>query len=241
MAEPDTKIAESIRSGSYFKEARSWFETLYIGPISERSFFLIVAFLASLVALFSISAVFRLMPLTNRDPVLVYSSERSDDVYMSLTALTDRRQPVNPAIAKFFITQYVIAREGYFAQTFATNARFVRAQSDAGAYNAYATAYSPTNPESPFAALGEYGQRLITINTAQIGRIKGGKGTAEVTFTAETRGTAAPSTTHWTAELNYIYNELETRSKVNPKTGAEELDITEPHFQVVNYVLKKTS
>ncbi|MDX2095425.1 MAG: VirB8/TrbF family protein [Alphaproteobacteria bacterium] len=239
MAEQDEHIAESIRSGAYFTQARAWFEVMYIGPISERSFFLLIAFLAALVALFSASALVRLMPLTDRSPVLVPASARNDDIYMSLLPLTEGGQAVNPSILQFFVTQYVIAREGYFSQTFVTNARFVRAQSDVAAYNAYAVAYTPGNAASPFAALGEYGQRLITIHSVRMGRRTEGKGSAEVTFSAETRGVDAPSTTRWTARLEYIYTELATRVVDNVETGEKDLDITDPHFQVVNYVLEQ--
>lgn len=239
MVEQDKQIAESIRNGAYFVQSRAWYETLYIGPISERTFFLIIAILAGLVAFFSLSAVLRLMPLTNRDPVLVYASDRPDDVYMSLIPLTEKNQHVNSGIVQFFVTQYVIAREGYFSQTFNANARFVRAQSDAAAYNAYATTYSPTNAASPFAGLGEYGQRLVTIRSVRIGRSDDGTGSAEVNFTAETKGGEAPSTTSWTAKLTYTYNELTTEETIDPKTGKKDLRITDPHFQVVNYVLQQ--
>jgi len=240
MAEQNKQIAESIRNGSYFVEARAWYEALYIGPISERTFFLIIAVLSLLVAFFSVSAVMRLMPLTNRDPVLVHASDRPDDVYMTLLPLTERNEQINPAITQFFITQYVISREGYFSQTFAANTRFVRAQSDVNAYNIYATAYDPLNPASPFSTLGEYGQRLVTIHSVQISPLVDGRGTAEVTFTAETRGNDVPSTTNWTAKLDYLYKELTTNKPVSKTPGSRDLEITDPQFQVVNYVLQKT-
>jgi type IV secretion system protein VirB8 len=239
MAEQDKQIADAIRNGTYFVQARQWFEAVYIGPISERTFFLIIAILAGFVAFFSVSAVIRFMPLTNRDPVLVYATDRPDDVYMTLVPLAEKREPANPAITQFFVTQYVLAREGYFSQTFASNARFVRAQSDVGAYNAYATAYSPTNAASPFAALGEYGQRLITMRSVQIAPPRDGKGSAEVTFSAEIKGAEPISTTNWTAKLEYIYTELTTELVDNAKTGDKDLRISDPHFQVVNYVLQQ--
>ena len=239
MPEQDKQIADAIRSGTYFVQARQWFEAIYIGPISERTFFLIIACLAGLVAFFSLAAVIRFLPITNRDPVLVYATDRPDDVYMTLVPLTEKREPINPAITEFFVTQYVLAREGYFSQTFASNARFVRAQSDVGAYNAYATNYSPSNASSPFAGLGEYGQRLITMRSVRIDPVRDGKGTAEVTFTAQTKGLDTASTTNWTAKLDYIYTELTTELVENAQTGDKDLRVSDPQFQVVNYVLQQ--
>lgn len=239
MAEQDKQIADAIRSGAYFVQARQWFEAVYIGPISERTFFLIIACLAGLVAFFSLSAVMRFMPITNRDPVLVYATERADDVYMTLVPLTEKGEAINPAIIEFFVTQYVLAREGYFSQTFGANARFVRAQSDVGAYNAYATAYSPSNESSPFSGLGEYGQRLITMRSVRIDQARDGKARAEVTFTAQTKGLDTASTTNWTAKLDYIYTELTTELVDNAQTGDKDLRVGDPQFQVVNYVLQQ--
>lgn len=239
MSEPYKEIADAVRSGSYFLEARQWFQAVYIGPISERSFFLIIAVLASVVAFFSLAAVFRLMPLTNRDPVLVYATDRPDDVYMTLVPLTEKREPVNPAIVEFFVTQYVLAREGYFYQTFAANARFVRAQSDVNTYNAYATAYSPSNPASPLANLGEYGQRLVTPRSVRMSSTKDGKGSAEVMFSTEVRGSDNPTITNWTAKIDFVYTELTTELVDNPQTGDKDLKIRDPQFQVVNYVLQQ--
>jgi type IV secretion system protein VirB8 len=239
MTEPNKQIADAIRSGSYFLEARQWFQAVYIGPISERSFFLIIALLAAVVAFFSLAGVFRLMPLTNRDPVLVYATDRPDDVYMTLVPLTEKREPVNPAIVEFFVTQYIIAREGYFYQTFASNARFVRAQSDVITYNAYATAYSPNNSASPFASLGEYGQRLVTPRSVRIAPIRDGKGSAEVMFTTEVRGSDNPTITNWTAKMDYVYTELTTEMVDNAQTGDKDLNVRDPQFQVVSYVLQQ--
>jgi type IV secretion system protein VirB8 len=240
MDEQDKQLADAIRSGTYFTQARAWFDAVYIGPISERTFFCIIAILAGLVGIFSVSSVFRLMPLTNRDPVLVYASDRADDVYMSLLPLTERREPVNPAIAKFYVTQYVLSREGYFAQTFLANARFVRVQSDVAAYNAYAVAYDPSNAASPFAALGEYGQRFINIQSARVDVDSEGKGKAEVKFVSETKGVDAPSTTNWTAKIDFNYTDLTSQAVDNKETGKKDLNVTDPHFQVVNYVLQQT-
>ncbi len=239
MAEQDKQIADAIRSGSYFVEARKWFEAMYIGPISERTFFLIIALLAGLVAFFSLAAVIRFMPITNRDPVLVYATDRHDDVYMTLVPLTKKGEAANHAITEFFLTQYVLAREGYFSQTFASNARFVREQSDVESYNAYATAYSPSNAASPFAGLGEYGQRLITMRSVRVDPVREGKGSAELMFTAETKGLDTASTTNWTAKLDYIYTELTTELVDNAQTGDKDLRVGDPHFQVVNYVLQQ--
>ncbi len=95
MTEDYKKIAESIRSGKYFTEARGWFETVYISPVSERSFFLIIAILAGFTALFGIVAMSRLLPITKREAVLVYAGARPEEVQMSLVSLAPHHATIN--------------------------------------------------------------------------------------------------------------------------------------------------
>ena len=248
MAEDYKKIAESIRSGKYLTDARGWFEAVYIGPVSERSFFLIIAVLAGLIALFGFMAIARLMPITSHDPILIRAGDRADDVQASLIQLAPNHIAINPAMTEFFLTRYVQMRESFDSRTFMSNAHFVQAQSDVGAYNAYVTADNPTNAQSPFANLGDLGQRLVTVNAvtpvvvkAAAGQapLPAGQGTADVDFSTETRGVSNPDTSQWTARIDYIYTGLETKTVKNPDTGKPELEVTDPHFQVVNYVLSQ--
>jgi type IV secretory pathway component VirB8 len=250
MAEDYKKIAESIRSGKYFAEARGWFEAVYIGPVSERSFFLIIAVLAGLIFLFSFMSIMRLMPITKHEPILMQAGDRPDEVQASLVPLAPDHVAQNPAIVKFFLVEYVEMRESFDARTFLKNAKFVQSQSTPAAYNAYAGAYSPSNPQSPFAALGDLGQRLVTVETIRqidVNPVKGeapppaGLGRAEVMFSTDTVGVSNPATSKWTATVDYIYTGLETKMVLNPETKQKDLEVTDPHFQVVNYVISPSA
>ena len=242
MAEDYKKIAESIRSGKYFGDARGWFEAVYIGPVSERSFFLIIAILAGFVALFGFMSISRLMPLTKHDPIHVYAGERPDEVQMSLVPLAPHHAEVNPAITKFFLGHYVEMREGYDARTFTKNATFVQAQSSPDAYAEYAATYDPHNAQSPFAPLGDLGQRLVSIESIRFVKVKdapAGQERAEVNFSTDTASVTDPTTTEWTATIDYIYTSLESTITKNPATKTLDLEVTDPHFQVVNYALQE--
>ena len=242
MTEDYKKIAESVRSGKYFTEARGWFEAIYIGPVSERSFFLIIAVLSALIALFGFVSISRLMPITRRDPILIHAGERAEEVQASLLPLAPNHIPQNPAIVKFFLVQYVEMRESYDSRTFANDAKVIAAQSTTSVYNAYANAYSPLNPQSPFTPLGDLGQRLVNVESVSPVRTKdapAGQEEAVVTFSTETRGVGDPATTKWTATIDYIYTGLETKMVGDPTTKKKDIEVTDPHFQVVNYVLSQ--
>ncbi len=248
MAEDPKKIAESIRSGTYFNEARGWFNAVYIGPVSERTFFMVIAILAGFTALFGVIAVKRLLPISKHEAVLVYAGVRPDDVQMGLIPLAPHHSSINPAIEQFFLTRYVQMREGFDARTFLTSALFIQSQSDATTYNAYANAYDPRNAQSPFAPLGDLGQRQVTVDYARLVDIKTAKGEAPppaglqrgvVAFSTETSGVTDPQRTRWTATIDYIYTDLTTKETKNPETKQLDLEVTDPHFQVVNYVLQE--
>ena len=242
MSEDHKKIAESIRSGKYFTDARGWFESIYIGPVSERSFFLIIAVLAGLIALFGFVSISRLMPLTRHEPILIRAGERPEEVTASLVPLAPHHAEQNPAITEFFLTRYVQMRESFDARTFLADARFVQAQSTPQAYAAFVQAYNPQNPQSPFAPLGDLGQRFVTVDSIKQVRLKNaqpGQGEAVVAFSTETESVSNPTTTKWTATIDYIYTGLETKVVVDPTTKQQDLEVTDPHFQVVNYVLSQ--
>ena len=244
MTEDHKKIAESIRSGKYFVDARDWFEAVYIGPVSERSFFLIIATLAGLIALFGFISISRLMPMTKHEPILIRAGDRAQEVQASLVPLAPHHAAQNPAITQFFLARYVEMRESFDARTFLADARFLQSQSTPDAYAMFVQAYNPQNPQSPFAALGDLGQRLVTVDDVKQVRVKNppaGQQQAVVTFSTETVGVSNPDTQKWTATIDYIYTSLATKEVVNPETKEKDLEVTDPHFQVVNYVLSQQS
>ncbi len=237
MESDPAKLAESIRNGSYFSKARGWYQVMYIGPVSERSLFLLIAILSVFVGIFSTIAVMRLMPLTSRDGILVPAPTRLDDVQVSLIKLADKGEAVDPAVMRFFVMQYVAARESYTAEDFTVNSRFVRAHSDAATYNAYAEAYTLANPESPFAALGDIGQRQLQFEAVRVSKLREGRGSAEITIATQATVAEESQSQRFTARLDFTYSGLASEVVDDPKTGQPILKLGDPQFQVVNYVL----
>ncbi len=254
MVEDTPKIAESIRSGRYFSEARGWYQAVYIGAISERTFFLIIAVLAGFVACVSILSLVRLMPITTRPAVVIPVTERFDEVLRHMAPLRGGTKDAATAVEEFFVLQYVLARESYGAQGFQANVRFVRGQSDPATYNAYAQEQDVSNPQSRAALLGQEGQRVITLQSIQVNADKvlqplppvDATGvaasvdthTARVRFTAETAGGTSPTKSQWTAQIKYHYTKLDVAAIKNDKIGGMDTHITDPEFQVVSYVVE---
>lgn len=234
MSDDNEKIAEMIRGGKYFDEARAWYGAMYIGPISERTFFLIIAILSGVVAIASVFAVSALMPLTTKPGILVSAGPRPEETVQSLLNLRELDSNPDKAIAKFFAAEYVTAREGYSAHTYQGNALFVQNQSDQATYNAFSAQYSSSNPQSLAAIFGEAGTRAVIIDSVSL---RGN--TATVGFTTEDTGVDPALKSQWTAKIDFNYTPMTTKTVVNPETGQDELQVKDPQFQVVNYVLSQ--
>src|SRR5262245_9442337 len=122
-------IAELVRSGAYFDEARKWYQALYIGPISERTFFLIIAGLAIMVGITGMVAVVLLLPLKERPAILV-ANERLDDTALDLMRMRPAHAALHSGMREFMLGQYVIRRESYDAVRYSKYYAFIHAHSD---------------------------------------------------------------------------------------------------------------
>lgn len=234
MAEDNKEIAESVRSGQYFNQAREWFQAVYIGPISERSFFLVVAVLAAFVAVCGVLSVFKMMPLTSRVAVIVYAPEDYSGKVQKIVPLGKHGDDVNTAMIHHLVSNYVSAREGYSARAMISNGMVVYANSNDAEYASYQAAADPQNPESYFAKLGQSVERLVKIKSVSVGQ-----DTAKVAFTVEYKGVEDNQKSRWTAKLNYTYTGVKTEIVEDSETGQQVLQATEPKFQVTKYVLEQ--
>jgi type IV secretion system protein VirB8 len=234
MSSNDKILAESIRSGKYFEESRRWFRTVYIGPVSERTFFLVIAVLSALVAFGAVSALVSLMPLHERKRVLLYANERQNETVTSLVALKSPGASLNTAIKEFYVTSYVKARETYFASTYLSNARYIQQQSSDAVYAAYLAQQDVSNPTSPAAMLGRMGQRILTIHSVNVS-----SSSATIKFSTDIVGAEGDHKTRWTARMDFGYTGMDVGEQKNPETGEIELKTTDPKFQVVKYELEQ--
>lgn len=233
---PDEQDAsEMIRQGTYYDQARQWYTAMYIGPISERSFFLLLGVLAVLVGILGFSAFVGLTPLTERPPVVV-RNDRIDDAMPSLARLRGTDQTVNDALRIYMVKQYVVSRESYTAADFAKNVRFVAAHSDEGTSATYLATVGQDNPRNPVALLGAYGTRQVEIGTVTLSKLET-RDRAVVQFSTELGGSMTPAKTQWTATIDFNYSDAQVTEATDPETGEKVATLQQPEFQVVSYAL----
>lgn len=235
MAQDSEQLAEAVRSGEYFEQSRAWYRTVYIGPISERSFYLVVVIIAVLIALMAALALKLFLPVTSRPGILI-GNERLFDTMPRLVPLRDKGSDMDRSLVKFFIANYVTKRESYAEGDYVSNYLFVRAQSDEATFAQYASVYNSANPNSPAAILGSNGQRVVTLQGFE-SDFNTPVATARVSFSTELQGIEGGSRANWTAEIKYRYTPLVVTPTIDSTTGRESYRTQDPSFQVVNYVL----
>ncbi len=239
MAEDHSKIAESIRSGRYFSDARAWYQAICIGPVSERTFFLIIAIMSGFVGITGVMSLMALLPVVSKPAIVIPAHSEDPSRYVPrLEALKSKSDTLPEAMVRLYATHYVNARESYAAQTVEANRNFVRAQSDPAVYEAYLAQQDANNPQSPAAQLGQDGVLIAMLRTARV-NVGSDSGTAEIEFTTETAGVEPVVQARARAKLQYRYTHLSVDVVKNPETGVEETVIKDPQFQVVSYVVEK--
>ena len=238
MSGKPNELTELIKSGEYYRRAHEWYRAIYIGPISERSFFLIIALMAVTVSAMGFAALMYILPITDR-PAIMVTNSRIDDAVPRISRLRPERAELNESLQEFFLENYVARREGYSATQYDGNYRFIQAQSDEASFADYAARYDRNNLNSPAAILGSIGSRVVTVNAINIDTSTEPH-VAWVSFSTDIVGINNGSHANWTAVLKYYYTEMMVTSVENPITHVELYETQDPQFKVVHYELKQS-
>lgn len=228
----DLETAKLVRSGAYYKDALSWYQAVYIGPISERSFFLIIGGLAGLIGLIALASFIALMPIHARPGVLVKNGDVSGQVF-SLSPLRARGQSLNDAMLNFYINAYVGARESYVPSQAEVLKAFASAHSDPGTLSSYLAQIDPANPQSPQRSAGTAGQRLVEPVSISMNKSVEPPIAQVQYYTYD--GERGQSPHLWQVTLGYYYTPMEVKEVVDKDSGQTIIRTEEPQFQVVQY------
>lgn len=135
---------------AYYVEAGSWAEDRQDELRRSRRTAWIIAFAAAAVALLLALALIVLMPLKTVEPYTLLV-DRNTGFVQALEPLHPERVSGDTALTQSFLTQYVIAREGFDADSLQTNYRRVALWSADTARSNYVAGQQVSNPESPLA------------------------------------------------------------------------------------------
>lgn len=213
--------AEDLRS--YFAEARRWDEDRLMAAERSKRLAWIIAGCAVILASASVFAVAMLAPLKRVEPFVVRVDKSTGAVDVLTTLSGSQRFTADEAVSKYFLAEYVRAREGWLPQAAAANFHEVSILSTPGEQQRFADAFRPTNPASPQVALGDAGEAQVALKAISFVA----PGVASVRFQKLIRHGSDQITSDWIATIAFTYAKA-------PVTEADRLR-NPLGFQVLSY------
>lgn len=224
------------KSQSAIDDSKNWYKDKYEYVRQQRD---VLAATTLLCLLFSAGAVFTVMWLTpykSVEPFVIQIDEKSG-IVERVDPVTRTEFTSNEAIDRFFVAQYIRARETYIPQVFKYNYNIIRVMSDRFTFNQYQRAVSEANPESAAAILRAEGQRMVKFkNISFIDRdpdkmLVEKVAQARVLLTDISRRFPAPIEYHSIVTITFQYSNL--------NLNEEERFINPIGFLVTNYTLER--
>jgi len=140
----------------YIKEARRWDQDYNIELIRSRRIAWSVAGVAGVLAITSVAALLALTPLKAVEPFVIRVNDTTGAVDV-MSALKDDHTMPAEAVGRYFVGEYVKARESYLAPILEDQYRRVALFSDQRVQRVYADQMTRGNPVSP---INKYGRRV---------------------------------------------------------------------------------
>lgn len=135
---------------AYYVEAGSWAEDRQEELRKSRKTAWTIALIAAVVALLLALALIVLLPLKTVEPY-VLTVDKQTGFVQALEPLNPERLSGDAALTQSFLTQYVIAREGFNADALQADYRRVALWSADTARSTYIAGQQASNPDSPLA------------------------------------------------------------------------------------------
>lgn len=188
----------------YFKDANDWEQDRSANLIKSARRGWIAAGIATTIAICAVFAVAALAPLKTVVPYVIRVDNTTGivDVASGLDVSTD--VDYEEAIDKYFLSKYILHREGYLFQTLKHDRDVVGLMSSERVGQQY-TEYTDyrKNPQAPVAIYGETAEVKVKIQNISFL----GKDVAQVRYTKTvTRAGKRTAPSHWAATITFRYS-----------------------------------
>lgn len=233
-SDPYAVASQMLREGRYYDESRKWYAFLYLNPLAERFYFIIVGVLSLIIFVMSLLALNGLMPLSPNVP-FYYSTFDAENELPTLEGLRySSEQSIDDALLRYYVGQYVGMREMYDPEKFVLAGRFLQRYSQASAFDEYRRLVDNSNPRSPIRRLGRVFTRDIEIQTMAFNDPLSPT-QATLQFVATEASISEVRKSYWTATLRFTYSGLQ----ISPNSGEGASAYSLPTFQVGAYEVKE--
>lgn len=233
----DTKqIKEMIKDGSFYRDAIEWYSIKYVYPFTMRSSIAILTLILAIGLVISIETA-RMSFVSMKVPFPIYAKDEVKFLPI-IKPLLHQNNSIEEAVARYFVTKYIMLREGYNYFDFSDDNKSItfnkiKALSSHFIYNQYQDFFDTNrNPDSPIIKYKNQVQRLIIINEIDIKAFDSLPEKATVKFTSnEVIKNNNTISTEYISEISFMMSDV---TKVFEKTMPL-------YFKVVKYKTYKLS
>lgn len=204
------KIAEKVRTGEYFREARSMYDITIHDPMAERYMYVFITAVAVGILLTALVAVQGLYPLQSAVPLIYVTHNFYEDMPQVKPLQLYKNEDPSEALLRFLAKNYVIVREEYDIATFDRDVNSVKSQSSDEVFKEFQKFIDPYNPESPIKVYQRHSKRRITVLRTR--RLPGGM---EIIFEAAVDSRTEIKRSHWRANMSFQYSGIELDEKTD--------------------------
>ncbi len=168
---------------------RNWYTDRYESAIIQRNIMFLVLVVSLAIIGLSVSALRYIKNSKSIEPFVI-EIEPKAGVPTVVDPVTIKAYSANDAIRRYFVLQYVKAREEYYADTYNYNYNTVVRvfSTEEVYYRDYRPQYGTNNPSSPVNLYGKFGYRQVLLKSIVFLSEK----TAQVRFALQIGGVATP-------------------------------------------------
>ena len=204
------EIAEKVRSGEYFREAREVYDLGVHDPMSERYMYTFITALALIILLITLKAMQDFYPLNDQVPIIMSAEDNGDDVTHIVSLMQQKSDNPSEMLLRYLVKHYIVTREEYDIATFDRDTGGVKSQSSDTVQKEYVDLIDPSNPDSPLAQYQRHSKRKITILALR--RLPD---EMEVIFEAVVESRTDIKKSRWRANISFQYSGLELDQKTD--------------------------
>jgi type IV secretory pathway component VirB8 len=245
------EIKKKVEDGSYFEEAKAWYAQIFLSPIIERPWFILITTLALFIGFYALSGLGGLLPLKPGVPFAVISK----DIVREQPKLTYIMQPGDDpfqTVAAAMASNFVKAWETFRFLGLRTRQLTVYQHSDSDVYAQYQQLMSYRNPDSPIAKYQmlsrDYWREVQVLNvTLRYNEEEKDEEKAEIPIGADVEFLVDEwqqgliDRKNYTARVTFYYEPIKVKSIVNDLGVTIEVDIGETVvFEVQGYDVSET-
>ncbi len=141
-------------------DSKNWYKDKFEFVRQQRDVLAAITVVSLLLSAASVITVMWLTPYKSVEPFVIQIDEKSGMV-QRVDPVQRTEFTANEAIDRYFVSQYIRAREGYVPGTFQLNYQTVRVMSATNVFRDYLKAVGRGNPDSPINLLANDGRRKV--------------------------------------------------------------------------------